>query len=162
MEAKAMIKTVCKNMLYWADQMVLPRSDRTKPPIGVTMVQVSQVPKWNRGIYADQKAWQWFGFDQAPKWFCGLRPIKRRDWFRLDHVPKWSGGFRLSKGVALVRTRPRPQVISQNFFEKQISRGKPEAVLRQNLRVTTHDVKKNRDPALWSKSPHVINNMSGQ
>ena len=119
MAAKAMIKTVCKNMLYWADQMVLPRSDRTKPPIGVTMVLVSQVPKWNRGIYADQKAWQWFGFDQAPKWFCGLRPIKRRDWFRLDHVPKWSGGFRLSKGVALVRTRPRPQVISQSYLKSK-------------------------------------------
>jgi len=48
--------------------MALPWSDTTKLPIGVAMVQVSQVPKWNRGIYADQVAWQWFGFDQAPKW----------------------------------------------------------------------------------------------
>ena len=125
-------KTVCKKRLIWADQMALPWSDTTKLPIGVAMVQVSQVPKWNRGIYADQVAWQWFGFDQAPKWFCGLRPIKRRDWFRRDQVPKWSGGSRLSSGVALVRTRPSPQVIWQSFFEKQISRGKPEAALRLN------------------------------
>ena len=158
MEAKAMIKTICKNMLYWADQMVLPWSDRTKPPIGVTMIQVSQVPKWFVAYMPDQEAWQWFGFDQAPKWFYGLRPTKRCDWFRLDHVPKWSGGCRLSKGVALVRTRPRPQVI----YKKQMSRGKPEAALKtEPLQVTTHD-KKDRDPALWSRSPHVINNMLGQ
>ena len=43
-------KTVCKKRLYWADQMVLPWSDMTKLPIGVAMVQVSQVPNWNRGI----------------------------------------------------------------------------------------------------------------
>ena len=72
----------------------LSRSD------GVTMVGHDQAPDrcgygssqpgpqmkpWH---YADQKAWQWFRFDQAPKLFCGLRPIKRRDWFRFDHVPK--------------------------------------------------------------------------
>ena len=34
------------------------------------------------------------------------------------------------------------------MYKKQMSRGKPESALRQNLRVTTHDVKKNRDPAL--------------
>ena len=43
-------KTICKKRLYWADQMVLPWSDTTKLPIGVAMVQVSQVPNWNRGI----------------------------------------------------------------------------------------------------------------
>ena len=109
-EAKAMTKPFEKRLI-WADQMALPWPNTTKLPIGVAMVQVSQVPKWNRGIYADQVAWQWFGFDQAPKWFSGLRPIKRRDWFRRDQVPKWSGGSRLSRGVALVRTRPSPQVI---------------------------------------------------
>ena len=139
-----MIKPFAKDMLYWADQMVLPWSDRTKPPIGVTMIQVSQVPKWFVAYMPDQEAWQWFGFDQAPKWFCGLRPIKRHDWFRLDHVPKWSGGCRLSKGVALVRTRPRPQVI----YKKQISRGKPEAALEQ-LRVTTPDVKEQIPRFSW-------------
>ena len=110
-EAKAMIKPFAKRGFIWADQMALPWSDTTKLPIGVAMVQVSQVPKWNRGIYADQEAWQWFGFDQAPKWFYGLKPIKRHDWFRRDQVPKWSGGSRLSRGIALVRTRPSPQVI---------------------------------------------------
>ena len=129
--------------------MALPWSDTTKLPIGVAMVQVSQVSKWNRGIYADQVAWQWFGFDQAPKWFCGLRPIKRRDWFRLDHVPKWSGGCRLSKGVVLVRTRPRPPVI----YKKKMSRGKLEAALRQNLRVTTHDVKRTETPLYEEEAP---------
>ena len=34
----------------WADQMALPWPNTTKLPIGVTMVQVSQVPKWNNGI----------------------------------------------------------------------------------------------------------------
>ena len=152
MEAKAMIKTVCKNMLYWADQMVLPWSDRTKPPIGVTMVQVSQVPKWNRGIYADQVAWQWFGFDQAPKWLCGLRPIKRHDWFRHDQVPKWSGGSRLSRGMVLVRTRPILEVIQHDAFSKANSRGKPEAALKQ-LCVTTHDVKEQRPRFMKQKPP---------
>ena len=127
MEAKAIIKTVCKNMLYWVDQMVLPRSDRTKPPIGVTMIHVSQVPKWCIGIMPIKRCSDGSGLTKAPKWFCGLRPIKRRDWFRRDQVPKWSTGFRLSKGVALVRTRPSPQVMFIKF-----SRGKPETALRQN------------------------------
>ena len=39
----------------------------------------------------------------------------------------------------------RPLVI----YKKQISRGKPESTLKtEPLHVTTHDVKKNRDPAL--------------
>ena len=53
-ETKAMIKPFAKRG-YWADQEALPWSDTTKLPIGVAMVQVSQVPKWNRGIYADQE-----------------------------------------------------------------------------------------------------------
>ena len=146
MWSKGNDKTVCKKRLIWADQMALPWPNTTKLPLGVTMVLVSQVPKWNRGIYADQVAWQWFGFDQAPKWFCGLRPIKRRDWFRLDHVPKWSGGFRLSRGMVLVRTRPILQVIW--CFCKANSRGKPEAALEQ-LRVTTHDVKEQIPRFSW-------------
>ena len=139
-------KTVCKKRLYWADQMVLPWSDTTKLPIRCSYGSSQPGPQLKPWHYADQVAWQWFGFDQAPKWLCGLRPIKRRDWFRLDHVPKWSGGFRLSRGVALVRTRPRPQVISQCFFEKQISRGKPEAALRQNNSMWPHMIGKRQRP----------------
>ena len=138
-----MIKPFAKRGFIWADQMALPWSDTTKLPIGVAVVQVSQVPKWNRGIYADQEAWQWFEFDQAPKWFCGLRPIKRRDWFRRDQVPKWSGGSPLSRGIALVRTWPSPQVM----FIK-LSRGKLEAALEQ-LHVTTRDVKEQIPRFSW-------------
>ena len=80
MEAKAMIKPFAKK------EALLSRSD------GVTMVGHDQAPnrcsygssqpgpQMKQWHYADQKAWQWFGFDQAPKWFCGLRPIKRRDY----------------------------------------------------------------------------------
>ena len=128
MEAKAMIKKPFAKICY-TELIRWYYHGRTgsRPPIGVTMIQVSQVPKWFVAYMPDQEAWQWFGFDHAPKWFCGLRKTKRRDWFRLDHVPKWSGGCRLSKGVALVRTRPRPPVI----YKKQMSRGKPEAALNR-------------------------------
>ena len=44
-EAKAMIKPFAKRGFILADQMALPWSDTTKLPIGVAMVQVSQVPK---------------------------------------------------------------------------------------------------------------------
>ena len=65
-EAKAMIKPFAKRGL-------LSRSD------GVTMVGHDQAPQWcsygssqpgpqmKPWHYVDQEAWQWFGFDQAPK-----------------------------------------------------------------------------------------------
>lgn len=108
--SKGKNKIICKRG-FLADQVALPWSDTTKPPIGVAMVRVSQVPKWCSGITPIKRCSDGSGSTKAPKWFCGTRPIKRRDWFRRDQVPKWCCGFRLSKGVALVRTRPSPQVI---------------------------------------------------
>ena len=77
-QAKANIKPL--QMRLWADQEALPWSDTTKPPKGVAMVRVSQVPKWCIGITPIKRCSDGSGSTKAPKWCCGTRPIKRRDY----------------------------------------------------------------------------------
>ena len=60
-------KTIYKKRLYSADQMVLPWSDTTKLPIRCSYGSSQPGPQLKPWHYADQVAWQWFGFDQAPK-----------------------------------------------------------------------------------------------
>ena len=115
------------------------------------MVEHDQAPQWcsygssqpgpqmKPWHYADQEAWQWFGFDQAPSDSVALgrsRGVTGSDvtkspsdlvapayqevlhWFGHDQAAKWYN----------------------MLLWKANSRGKPEAALEQ-LRVTTHDVK---------------------
>ena len=114
-----MIKPFAKRG-YWADQMALPWSYTTKPPIGVAMVQVSQVPKWNNGIMPIKRRGNGSGstkppsdsvalgrsrgvtmvqtWPQVPKWCIGITSIKRcSDGSGSTKAPKWCCGTRLIK-----------------------------------------------------------------
>ena len=95
---------------YWADQMALPWSDTTKPLIGVAMVQVSQVPKWNSGIMSIKRRGNGSGSTKPPSDSVALgqsRGVTGSDvtkspsdlvafayqkvlhWFGYDQAPKW-------------------------------------------------------------------------
>ena len=105
-----MIKPFAKGGFIWADQMALPWSDTTKLPIGVAMVQVSQVPKWNRGIMPIKRRGNGSGSTKAPSDSMALgrsRGVTGSDltmspsdlvafayqkvlhWFGHDQGPKW-------------------------------------------------------------------------
>ena len=63
-------------------------------------------------LWADQEVWLWFGYDQAPKWCCGIAPIKRCSYGSdTTKPPSEVVALRRSRGVAMVRIRPSPQVI---------------------------------------------------
>ena len=110
MEAKAMIKTVCKNMLYWADQMVLPWLDKTKPPIGVRWFKSARSPDETVAFMPIKRRGNGSGSTKTPSDFVALgrsRGVTGSDltmspsdlvaftyqeawyWFGHDQTPKW-------------------------------------------------------------------------
>ena len=134
----------------WADQMALPWPNTTKIPIGVTMILVSQVPKWNCGIYVEQVAWQWFGFDQAPSDSVALGRSRGMTGSDVTKSPSDLVAFAYQKVLHWFGHNQGPKWYNMVLW-KANSRGKPEAALEQ-LRVTTHDVKEQIPCFSWGSS----------
>ena len=126
-----MIKSFAKRG-YWADQMELPWSDMTKPSIGVTMVQVSQVPKWNSGIMPIKRRGNGSGSTKPPSDSVALGRSRGVTGSDLTMPPSDLVAFAYQKASHWFGHDQGPKWYHKAFVEKQISRGKPEAAWKQN------------------------------
>ena len=103
------------------------------------MVQVSQVPKWNRGIMPIKRRGNGSGSTKPPSDFVALGRSRGVTGSDLTMSPSDLVAFAYQKVLHWFGHDQAPKWYNMMLW-KANSRGKPEAALEQ-LRVTTHDVK---------------------